>query len=157
MKKITKLSTKTKKPAIKRDVESKSSPWLEDYMDCFTLQMKPITEAFIHRLSVELMEWAQKDEDAIKLEQFYGPKRIPRSSFDRWANKYEVLGRAKEIAFSYISSRREINTLNRKYDAATNNNMMPKYDKDWKEMAEWRNKLKIDALDKDNGPKIVVI
>ncbi len=156
-KKITKPIMKENKQAKKRDNESKSSPWLEDYMDCFTLKMKPITEAFIHRISLELMAWAEKDEDAIKLEQFYTPKRIPRSTFDRWADKYEVLGRAKEIAFSYISSRRELNALNRKYDASTNNNMMPKYDKDWKAMAEWRNKLKIDAQEKDSGTKIVVI
>lgn len=135
--KISNPIMKSKKQAKSRPKDLTESPWLEDYLDCFTFKMKPITQGFIDRISQELIQWAQNDPDAIKLSQFYTKKRIPRHSFYGWV-KYPIFKDAKELTLEIIGARRELNTLKREYDASTNNQMMHIYDPEWKEHREYQ-------------------
>jgi hypothetical protein len=126
----------------KRDMDC--SPWLEDYLDCFTFKYKPVTEAFIDRISNELLNWAQNDNDALKLTEFFNKKRIPKSTWEAW-NRYPIFKAARALAVEALGNRREKGAITRKYDATTINVMMPLYDSDWKENVEWRAKLKSES------------
>ena len=60
-----------------RDRVSKESPWLEDYLDCFVFNYKPVTQMFIERISKELVTWARTNEKAYKVRPFFSEKGIP--------------------------------------------------------------------------------
>lgn len=153
--KKTKPNTKSIERSIKHDRESTVSPWMEDYLDCFTFRMKPVSQMFLERIAKELIEWAEKDEDAIKFSQFYAPKRIPRDTFFSWLKKYPVMQQARGIAEAFIANRRELNTLKKKYDPSTNNFMMHYYDPEWKEASKYHAELK--SKNESNEPTKIVI
>ena len=138
---------KTKKTTKKRPLLRKSSPWLEDYFDGFSFQMVPMTEAGIDRIAKEFIEWAFKTEKAIRVSQFFTQKRIPTTTYESWFRKYEVMKQAREIVLPLMAERREERTLNRKYDASTNNYMMHQYDPAWKAAQEYH-----AALRENNKP-----
>ncbi|MBW1678413.1 MAG: hypothetical protein JRJ79_17935, partial [Deltaproteobacteria bacterium] len=114
----------------------------EVYKDLFTLRQKPISDAFIDRLALELIEWAMKDDTALKLTQFIFSKGIPSMTFYRWVNKYETLKLVKDTALELIGNRREIGALKNKLNASLVMNQMAKYDKSWKDLEVWRAELK---------------
>lgn len=137
----------------KRDPEIEKSPWLEDYLDCFTFKMKPVTQKFIERISAELIEWAEHSNEAVKLSQFFDAKRIPRDTWNNWV-RYDTFKVAKQLALSILGNKREYAALIRKYEAGTVNFMMPNYDPDWKEMLQFRAKLKAES-ENNNQPLII--
>jgi len=154
-KKILK-AIKEKKPLKEKrpeDRESRVSVWLEDYLDCFTFKMKPVTDMFIERISEELIQWALNDPNAIKLTQFFNAKRIPYLTWNRWV-KYEKFATAKDLALSILGDKREHGGLTKKYDASMVQFMMPKYDQDWKDVIAWRAKAKAEA---ENSTEPLVI
>lgn len=156
--KTTKPSTKPKKATRTRDVTSKESPWLEDYMDCFHFKVKPVTEMFLERISQELIMWAEKETKQYKIAPFFDEKRIAYDTYTRWAKKYPQFGAAYQLAKSILGTRREYGALERKLDAGTVINMMPHYDPEWKEMTKFRTDLKAQANENANtGTQFVVM
>lgn len=134
------------------------SPWLEDYLDCFQLKYKPVTEAFITRISQEMITWAKTDEKAYKISQFFTPKHIGYDTYMGWVKRHEEFAHAYNLAKIIIGDRRESGALERKFDATTVAQMMPFYDNDWKLISEWRNKLRTEVKAAENsGTKIVVL
>lgn len=73
-----------------------------------------------------------------------------------WVGLYPEIKMAYNEAISAIADRREIKALKREVDASVVMPMMPHYDRDWKEMTEWRSRLKVDE-NKASGPQIVEI
>jgi len=149
-KKIVRAIKPKKNP---EDQESKVSAWLEDYLDCFTFKMKPVTDMFIERISQELITWASTNPDAIKLTQFFNEKRIPYDTWNAWV-RYPQFKAAKELALSIIGDKREHGGLTKKYDASMVQFMMPKYDQDWKDIIAWRAKVKAES-ESGNEPMII--
>lgn len=135
----TTVSKKAAKNPTNDDV--RVSRWLEDYLDLFSLKMKPVTEGFIHRISQELNEWSKKD-DSLILKNFYTSKEIPKDAFYRWANTYPELKASLLHAKERISARREHGGMTRKFDPNFILNSMPMYDDDWKEFIAWKSKMK---------------
>lgn len=135
---------------VVRDKETKRL-WMEDYLDCFTFKLQPVTEKFLERLGKELVHWAMNNDDALTLSQFYNAKGMHHDTFESWY-KYPKFRMAKDLALSIIGDRREINTLKKKFDSSTNNYMMPTYSKSWKSMAQWRQSLRDDSQGKSNAP-----
>lgn len=137
----TNALVKTKNVACE---DIKHSPWLEDYLDLFTFKLKPVNQAFIDRLSVELIQWVDDKKEArqrMKISQFYGMKKIPKKTYDRWVEKHPTLAAANEYAVMTLGDRREVGVAIRDYDSSVLR-MMWKYDPDWKYAEEWRSSLK---------------
>ena len=154
MTKKTNTTPIPKKPTKNRtkNEDLKVSPWLEDYLDLFSFKMKPITEAFISRLSEELNQWSQLD-DSLILKRFYTDKNIPREAFYRWANKFPELGASLAQAKERISARREHGGMTRKFDPGFILNYMPMYDDEWKEFIKWKASIK---QQEENQQKVVI-
>ena len=144
-----KKAANKRKPPIKEEMEV--SPWLEDYLDCFHLKYKPVTEKFLERISQEMLSWAKTNEKAYKISQFFSPKHIGYTTYTGWVNKYPQFAAAYNLAKTIIGDRRETGALERKLDAGTVIQMMPKYDPEWQEMVRERNEMKAQANEKLGG------
>lgn len=144
--------TKTKHPNIIENkvakefsrVEVPSSPWLEDYLDCFQFKMLPVTEAFIERISSEMVLWAKDNPEALKISQFYSHKGISRPTFEKWCQKYPVMKSAKEQAMLFIGDRRETGAVTNKLNSKIVMHTMHFYDDDWRNMDKHHVDLKIE-------------
>lgn len=147
-------STKNPNPSRKRKTSEKNSvpktSWIEDYLDGYSFRMKPVNERFLRDLAKELVDWAEKDDDALTLEEFYTRKRIPSRTFEGWY-RFDWFKQAKDLALSFIGIRREKATLKRKLDAGTNNYMMPYYSSEWKKIVEWRQQLRNESQNNGTG------
>ncbi len=139
-----------------RDSDATSSPWMDDYLDCFGFKMKPVSEKFLERFSGELTMWAAKNDDALKISQFYLGKGISATTYYNWRRDHDILSKAHDFAMACIADRREIGAIKRYYDSNMVRFTQPAYDKKWKELEEWRNEMKAD-INKDNQTKVVVI
>jgi len=150
------MKRKTSHNSIKKDsVSKKGYVFFDDYTDLFTFKKVPISEAYIDRLATELLDWALNNDDALKMSQFYLGKGISYHSFSRWLKRSKNLEEAHNSALKLLGNRREIGAIKKKYDTSMIATMMPKYDEDWKEVIEWRSKLK--EQEASNETKIVVI
>lgn len=160
--KVSKPSTKPKKATKKSKTpireEFQVSPWLEEYLDCFHLKYKPVTEMFLERISKELVLWSRTEEKAYKVSQFFSQKNIGYHTYMSWVKKYPLFESAFNLAKTIIGDRRESGALERKFDAGTVINMMPYYDPEWKEMTKFRTELKAQANENANtGTQFVVM
>jgi hypothetical protein len=114
-----------------KDVPPRISKWLEDYYDCKAMHLKPATEGFFERLATELLDWAENNEEALKVSQFYLPKGIGRETFDSWVSKYPTLKEAYKTALIFIGNRREIGALKGKLHSQIMLKSAHLYDEDW--------------------------
>lgn len=132
--------------------------YLEEYRDCFTFTMRPLTQAFLDRISSELIQWATHNEDALKVSQFYLSKGIPMNTYYNWLEKYPDFKEAHEIAMQLIGNRREVGGLKRKFDAGIVSYTMSHYDKTWKDMAKEKSELKMaEAAENKNETKVIIL
>lgn len=127
----------------------------EEYQDMLTFKMKPVSDSYIEDMALRLIEWALNNNEAFKLSQFYIAEGIHHSDFHRWLAKNQKLQRAHDIALTAIGNRREIGALKRKLDAGMVSYTMAHYDTSWKELAEWRSKLK--QPEGDSGKTQIVV
>ena len=149
MKKLVKKSNTTmqtrevKKTAEpKRELDRKTSPWLEEYKDFFTNRMHPVTEAFLERISCELLEWAHNNPDAIRVEQFFLKKNIPLRTVGRWVDTYPNLKEAYDSADLVIAFRREEGAMRKGWNAQIVSKTMGMFDPRYKAFLEWESRLK---------------
>ncbi len=128
----------------------------EFYTCCYTFQLKPITKETLDHLAEKLLKWARDNDEALKLSQFYHREGVDGTDFYAWCEKNENLKRAHKNALEMIGNRREILGLKKKFDSGLVSTTMPLYDKSWREVHEWKAKLKAEN-DTNNGVQIVVM
>jgi len=135
-----------KKPKFKYD----------EYMDMRIWKRTPVTDAWKDKLAEELYNWAKDDPEALKLSQFYIERGISNPDFERWTETHEKLRMAHDAALIMIGNRRENGTVKNKYNVSIVMPSMPRYDKNWKELSEWRAALRAQA-EKENRPDIKLV
>lgn len=150
---------KKKKPTPYSNPKSKalSNIVFDEYFDMFSFKTKPVSDTFIDHIAQELVTWVLSDDKAYKLSQFYVKKGIGSDDIKRWENRNKNLLRAHAFALEVLSIRREIGALERKLDPGMVRYTMPHYDKTWKELEEWRAKLKELQQFENEGTKFVVL
>jgi hypothetical protein len=153
MTEVKKTISKAKKNSIESSKVAKKTFF--DYLDTFTFKMKPISEDSLDKLAEELVRWAVNDDDALKLSQFYIKHGFYDSDFYNWCARNKNLEIAHKTAMIAIGNRREIGAIKRKYDSGTINTSMSIYDKQWKELAEWKANLNKEKEQVEQ--KIIVI
>jgi hypothetical protein len=129
---------------------------LEEYYNYDSQRLTPITQGTLERLMGNGVKWARTIEDAIKLSQFMDLNGIPKYTWQRWQDKYEIVANGTKHILMILGNKRELGLLTRKFDPGSTTFTMPHYDEDWKHLFEWRAKL----TQKDNvlsGQQIVVI
>jgi len=118
-----------------------SHPPIDNYMDIFTFREVPVSDVWLEGLAAELVKWAKEDPGAYKLNRFFSKKGFHHDDLVRWEERCPALKRAHEFALMEIGDRRELKGLERKWDPGMVLSSMPKYDKDWKALGEWRASL----------------
>lgn len=110
---------------------------IDYYKDLFTHMTIPVSEAFINRLSDDLLSWANNDPEAFKLTQFIRKVGMHSKTFYRWCNTYPTLGDAKKAALEAIGDRRELGALKNKLNTQMVMRQQHFYDEEW-----WNSEVK---------------
>lgn len=92
--------------------------YIGDYKDMRDFKMKPATEGFIDRLGKALVQWAEVDDRAYKLNQFFRLHGLASEQFYDWTLKYPDLKMAHTYAMKCLGDRREINAMERKIESS---------------------------------------
>lgn len=129
----------------------------DSYVDIFTLRTTPVSDTWIEKLALELVDWAINDPEAFKLTQFYRLKGIGSDDMKRWKERNSKLKRAHTIALEALGDKREIGALKKLYEPGTAARTMPRYDPEWRDLEEWRASLKNKDEDKNREPQVIVI
>ena len=143
-KKVNSTIKVKKSPNLEGMSDFKKSPWLEDYKDCFSFKIQPITQAAIDRLCVDLVTWAKNDINALRIEDFHFSKGICDGTYSRWKNKYENLGIAHKVAMNFLASRRELGALKKQYSETMVLKRQHAYDPEWDKDKQREKQDKID-------------
>jgi len=151
---MTKIVNKTRKSITANANGTKIT--VDGYFDLQTFKMKPISPQFIDQLAEKLIVWVDSDEDALIFEEFFKLTKIYSANFYEWLEKSENLKRAHEYAKSMLAIRREKGGLKRKLDPGMVQASMPMYSKAWKEMTEWKAKLKEESAAQANNITVVI-
>lgn len=130
--------------------------WFDEYRDFMQGKMVPVSEAFIEQLSKDYITWATEDETALILSQFPLSKKIPPDTFYNWINRSPILAQAHTIALTAVGNRRELGGLNKRLSEGMVSFTMPSYNKEWKELQEWRASMK-DIKADTNVQKVIVL
>lgn len=135
MKKATGKAVKSSTKKIKQTIKT----FQEEFVDgMFSLRVRPVDIAYLEQFADEWVQWATENDDALKITQFYNAKRIHNSTVDGWIKRCKKLEQAKELVLQIIGARRECGAINKKYDPALIKYTMPMYDKECKDLEEWR-------------------
>ncbi len=141
---LSKLPSDSKNGRVKPKYEAltKEVKYDGDYMNWKTQRRDPVTLQMIERLALEIVDWALNTKDALLLKEFLHAKGVGSNSWYEWYEKYPLLKEAHANALDILNSRREKLAYERKLDTSAVRWSMPLYSKEFKELEEWRSKLK---------------
>lgn len=148
-----KANTSTIAPK-KKTTKKRPYTYFDEYRDLFTGRMKPVSDAFLDRLSQDLIDWVIKEEHALILKVFFREKGIGYRTAQKWAKRSPRLREAMDDAKDVIGSRREIGALMRIYDSGMVKLIQHFYDPEWKKSEEWRAELKAKQDEKAKNNNI---
>jgi len=114
----------------------------DDYLNLHTMKLQPVSIEWLEILAKDLVEWAINDEKALKLTAFYTNRGICSDTLARWLRRSKILNTSHKFAKMVIGNRREVGALTKKFDATLVMRSMAVYDKEWKDLEEWRSDLK---------------
>jgi len=148
---------KTTKPIAKQNANKKdlsraevpTSPWIEEYRDCFGWKMIPVTQLFLEKFSADLVNWARLDDNAYRVTQFLGDKGVPRDTFYDWCKKHPIMEAARKQAMMFLADRREIGALKKQLDPKMVMFTQHLYDPEWKQADKYHADLKTDEDKRD--------
>lgn len=103
----------------------------------------PVTEAFIQRISIEIMEWSEKP-DSFLLSDFYNPRGYTDDKLLRWSNKYPTFSAAYEYAKDMLGARRERKKILEQNCDFT----LGEYNKSWKKKEDLLHQRKLEIASK---------
>ena len=122
--------------------------------------MLPLTESVLERMGRELLQWAQDDETALRVDQFCDKANISTHTFREWHRKYPIFNEYYQEAKHCIGRRRETKGKDLPILPGMLERSMPMYDaggpENWKELYEWRAGLNAKASGKNENQRIVV-
>ena len=145
----TDKTTTTVKPAAKYRYD--------DYLDMFTMRKRPISVEYIEKFANDMVLWALNDPDAFKLAQYYRIRGVCGEDMERWAERYPNLKTANRYVLGILGDKREMGALKKDYDSGMVRTMMPRYDKDWRNIEKWRSLLREQESKAAGGTKFVVM
>lgn len=127
---------KKEKISIKDQVVSKSVKEL--FVDQRSQLLRTLNEESIQELAKDIIKWVDKDTDMLKFGQIYEKIGILPKEFDRLAEKYPSIKRAREFCILIFGNRREVRGLRNELNAGLVATSMPLYDEDWKNLIMWK-------------------
>lgn len=145
--------TKKSKNSDNNKLPFKSTKIVDYYTDMFFLKEKPVSEAFIERLAQEMIDWS-KEDDALRITQFFNKRGIPNPMLYRWMEKYPFFKQAHEYVMAVIADRRDVGAITRKYDGNYIDKSLGMYDPEYRKYMEW--KASLTNKEKESQGTVVV-
>ena len=108
----------------------------------FSWKEPRISEASIEQLSMDLLIWAQTNEDAFTITQFFDQRGIWHDQVPQWIEKWPKFARAFAQAKLMIGSRREVAAIKKKIDAKAMMWSQHSYGPEWREIDEYHHALR---------------
>ena len=121
---------------------------IDIYKDLFILRERPVSVVFLQRLCADMLDWANTNEDALKLVNFFVSRKISPKTFWRWEKNHPFLTEARTMAMEIIGARREIGAIKNKYNAQIIMSQMAKYDPSWWKLEQKRADLRAKSQQK---------
>ena len=128
----------------------------DEYVDLFTLKEVVVTEEWVEKFSQQMLSDVIKDENIVKLSQYFRLRGINSSTIARWSDKYPKFALAYKEALLAVGDRREINGLWKEMDGGMVSYTMAHYDPSWVKLAEWRAALRKES-EGQSGNNITVV
>lgn len=146
MKKVSKPNNASKTPKTSQPITQTRKRTIIPYNEelhkfLYSHREKPVNDRYIEEFAKEMVDWALHDEDALKITQFYNLKVIHNSVVDEWRKRNEVLSKAHAITLQVLGARRELGAIKGKLDSGIVRTTMAIYEKEWKDIEEWRSGL----------------
>jgi hypothetical protein len=138
-------------------VKSSKIELLEEYYNYNSQRLIPITKETLERLARNAEQWSINNDRAFKVKQFMVEQGIAETTWRRWCKICPRLKEANDNMKTVIGCRREVGVIERKYEPGSIIAMMPHYDDDWKDNAEWKSNLSKKEDDSKGGETFVVI
>lgn len=138
---LTKKGLANKHTTDKLNGDKPSWRHFDDYLNVHSGKKEPISEAGLERMGTDFVKWSTLD-DSIVLEDFFRERGIPEMTYRYWKKQNELFRLRYETAKGNVGSRREKGALKRSYSERMVLTSMPKFDKSWSELEEWRSGLR---------------
>jgi hypothetical protein len=117
-----------------------SGSWCE-FINNETLMLFPSKQDWRKRLIHTLLIWASKD-DSLEITDFAIEMKMHRRTLYKWAEQYEDLRDALDLARLIIGSRRRKGTMQKKLDGAYAYRDMHMYDPEWHAVNKYHSDMK---------------
>lgn len=168
MKKVTKRNTSKTSDPIKltphqsKYVNKGTIRAVLEYTDIYSGDKKLLTNATIDQWKVELVNWAAKDEKALRMTQFPLAKGIHPEIWYRLLKEFPELQSAWEVARELISIRRETGSRHSTILPTILENSLPIYDEEkeaprnWYQLIKWKAALRAQATGTSTSQPIIV-
>lgn len=140
--------SKSDKPITKPIETTKTAEHWEEYLNTYSMQMEPATDAFFRRIAIELVKWAREDQEALIISEFSHIKGFHPRTLEKWSEKHPNIEHAYSLAMSLIADRRERMLL--KGDLSSVKYMMPQYSDLWMKEDKRRAKQRKEEDEKKN-------
>ncbi len=119
----------------KESLENINKAWTEIYSFRHSYNM---TETEAEALATDMIDYVQRDPLILKIDHYLNRRKILRSSFYGWKEKFPALQRALEYFNQIIAERREVGALTGKYPVNAIMPYMHIWDADYKEAIAWK-------------------
>ena len=125
-------------------------------LDNYFRVSRPYSEHEIEQIGLKLIRWASESDDALKLSSFATENHMAGKTLRAFAARNKIFSECYQEAKRIIGDRREIGGLRNKLNHAIVLQSMVKYDDSWRQVEEWRSKLKQKQEELDASKKIIV-
>ncbi len=102
------------------------------------------TDGYIEALAQELLDWAENDEEALIIGEFFMRKKLFRESVLAWRKQFPLLESAYKEAMTRIGYRREKGALKKNLDSQMVRIAAHMYSDEWDAINQYHKELKKD-------------
>lgn len=132
MKKSKAITSNSNTTELKTTPTGKKFPIvLEEYLDMYLLQKKPVTDTFLEMLASTYIKWVKEETKCLLFTEFLQYQGIRREDFYRWLLRSEKLRQAHDFVIMVLCNRREVGAITRKYDSSMITKMHGFYSDIW--------------------------
>lgn len=118
--------------------------YFDEFVNIFTREIQVVTVSYLDNQANRLREWAMK-EDSLLVQDYTDFEGYSRKRFYDWCSRYEPLEEAYKFALSRIGSRRELGTMQRKFESTTTQRTLGYYQDIWKSETKELHQMKEEA------------
>jgi hypothetical protein len=133
-------AAKSSSAVLRRDKPAKSSTasskttknnYPVEYLDIFTLRMKPTHPTVIEQFFLFMPKWAQEDPEAFKISQYRILKGVSQKTMEHWKTLDPKYDEAYETTKAILGNKREIGWIKKQYEPSAIRLSMRNYDPEW--------------------------